>query len=41
MILDHITRAHKMGLPYVYLGYLVCRARARWITKAAFLPQER
>jgi len=34
MILDHITRARRLGLPYVYLGYWIEGSR-RWITKAA------
>jgi leucyl-tRNA---protein transferase len=40
MILDHIARAQRMGLAYVYLGYWVCGSR-KMDYKGRFLPQER
>ncbi len=39
MILDHVTRARKMGLPYVYLGYWVEGSRKMGY-KRRFRPQE-
>jgi arginine-tRNA-protein transferase len=40
MILDHIERAKKINLPYVYLGYWV-RGSNKMDYKSRFLPQER
>ena len=40
MILDHIARAKRMGLPYVYLGYWVEGSR-KMAYKGRFLPQQR
>ena len=40
MILDHIRRARKLGLPHLYLGYWVEGSR-KMAYKARFLPQER
>ncbi len=40
MILDHIARTRRMGLPYLYLGYWVEGSR-KMHYKSRFLPQER
>jgi arginine-tRNA-protein transferase len=40
MILDHLRRAHRQGLPHLYLGYWVEGSR-KMTYKARFLPQER
>ncbi|MBX9795778.1 arginyltransferase [Sphingomonas sp.] len=39
VILDHITRAHAVGLPYVYLGYWV-KGSPRMSYKARYRPLE-
>jgi arginine-tRNA-protein transferase len=40
MILDHIARARRMGLPHIYLGYWV-EGSKKMAYKARFRPQER
>jgi arginyl-tRNA--protein-N-Asp/Glu arginylyltransferase len=40
MILDHIARARRMGLPYAYLGYWVEGSR-KMDYKGRFMPQQR
>lgn len=40
MILDHIARSKKRGLPYLYLGYWIEGSR-KMAYKARFMPQER
>ncbi len=40
MVLDHIERTRKMGLPFLYLGYWV-QGSAKMNYKSRFSPQER
>ncbi|MEH6725734.1 MAG: arginyltransferase [Hyphomicrobiales bacterium] len=39
MILEHLERARRMGLPYLYLGYLV-EGSPKMVYKSRFQPQE-
>ena len=40
MILDHVERCRKLGLPYLYLGYLV-EGSTKMAYKARFRPQQK
>jgi arginine-tRNA-protein transferase len=40
MILDHLARARRQGLPYVYLGYWI-EGSKKMDYKGRFLPQQR
>ena len=40
MILDHIARARRLGLPYVYLGYWI-EGSKKMDYNGRFLPQQR
>ena len=40
VILDHIEKARRLGLPHVYLGYWV-EGSKKMGYKAGYLPQER
>ena len=40
MILDHLDRAQRLGLPHLYLGYWV-EGSKKMAYKARFRPQER
>jgi leucyl-tRNA---protein transferase len=40
VVLDAISRAERLGLPYVYLGYFV-RGSHKMEYKGRFMPQER
>ncbi len=40
MILDHIERARRLGLPHVYLGYWV-EGSKKMAYKGRFQPQQR
>ena len=40
MVLDHIMRARRLGLPYLYLGYWV-EGSPKMAYKSRYMPQER